>query len=120
MIYYLTHFLMNRAAGTAWESRMSGLRLFRYITFRSAGAAVTSLLLSLWLGPKVIAWLKELSFGQNYIDRAVVAGDPTSRGSRKFGTPTMGGLLIIRTLYATTLLWAQWDTLVLLTLFSVH
>ncbi|MDB6109757.1 MAG: phospho-N-acetylmuramoyl-pentapeptide-transferase [Pedosphaera sp.] len=119
MFYYLTQFLMDRSAGTSWESDISGLRLFHYITFRSAGAAVTSFLLSLWLGPKVIAWLKELSFGQNYRDRAEVAGNLTNREPLKMGTPTMGGLLIVMTLNFTTLLWAQWNMLIVLTLLSV-
>lgn len=102
-----------------WDHTFSALRLFQYITFRSAGAAVTALLLSLWLGPKVIAWLTELSFGQNYRDRAEVAGNLTTREPRKMGTPTMGGLLIVLTLNLTTLLWAQPNPLVLLTLLSV-
>jgi phospho-N-acetylmuramoyl-pentapeptide-transferase len=73
----------------------------------------------LWFGPKVIAWLKELSFGQNYRDRAEVAGNLTGREPRKMGTPTMGGLLIVLTLNLTTLIWAQWNTLVGLTVVSV-
>jgi phospho-N-acetylmuramoyl-pentapeptide-transferase len=119
MLYYLSQYLMEKSVGTPWESELSSLRLFRYITFRTAGAAVTALLLSLWFGPKVIAWLKELSFGQNYRDRAEVAGNLTGREPKKFGTPTMGGLLIVLTLNLTTLLWAQWNTLVLLTVLSV-
>src|SRR5271170_1905098 len=119
MLYYLSQYLLEQSAGTSWESELSALRLFRYITFRSAGAAVTALLLSLWFGPKVIAWLKELSFGQNYRDRAEVAGNLTGREPRKMGTPTMGGLLIVTTLNVTTLLWAQWNALVVLTLLSV-
>jgi phospho-N-acetylmuramoyl-pentapeptide-transferase len=109
MLYNLTYL----------ESTFSAFRLFQYITFRSAGAAVTALLLSLWVGPKLIAWLKELSFGQNYRDRAEVAGNLTGREPRKMGTPTMGGLLIVLTLNLTTLLWAQWNALVLLTVLSV-
>src|SRR5579884_922200 len=120
MLYYLSQYLIDASAGTAWENQVSGLRLFRYITFRSAGAAVTALLLSLWFGPRVIAFLKELSFGQNYRDRAEVAGNLTSREpGKKFGTPTMGGLLIVLTLNLTTLLWAQWNTLVQLVVVAV-
>lgn len=120
MLYYLSQYLIDASAGTTWEGRLSGLRLFHYITFRSAGAAVTALLLSLWFGPKMIAWLKELSFGQNYKDRAEVAGNLTSREpGKKFGTPTMGGLLIVLTLNLTTLLWAQWNTLVQLVIVTV-
>lgn len=120
MLYYLSQYLIDASAGTSWENQVSGLRLFRYITFRSAGAAVTALLLSLWFGPRVIAFLKELSFGQNYRDRAEVAGNLTSREpGKKFGTPTMGGLLIVLTLNLTTLLWAQWNTLVQLVVVAV-
>jgi phospho-N-acetylmuramoyl-pentapeptide-transferase len=119
MIYYLSQILMNAAKGTSWEYGLSELRLFRYITVRSAGAAITALLLSLWLGPRVINWLKELSFGQNYRDRAEVAGNLTAREPRKFGTPTMGGLLIVLTMNLTALLWAEWNSLLLLTVLSV-
>jgi phospho-N-acetylmuramoyl-pentapeptide-transferase len=119
MFYYLAQKLMQLSAGTVWEPRLSGLRLFRYITFRSAAAAVTALMLGLLFGPRVIEWLKELSFGQNYRDRAEVAGKLTGREPRKMGTPTMGGLLIVMTLNLTTLLWAQWNPLVVLTLLSV-
>jgi phospho-N-acetylmuramoyl-pentapeptide-transferase len=110
---------MNEAAGTSWASSMTPLRLFGYITFRCAGAAVTALLLSLWTGPKMIAWLKELSFGQNYEDRAEAAGKLAREPGKKFGVPTMGGLLIVLTLNLTTLLWAQWNSLVQLTMLSV-
>ena len=68
MFYYLSQYLLQQTADTAWTDTLSGLRLFKYITFRSAGAAVTALVLSLWLGPKVIAWLKRLKFGQHYLD----------------------------------------------------
>src|SRR5262245_55314659 len=119
MIYHLTQWLLQESAGTAWAEYVSPLRLFRYITFRSAAAAVTALLLSLWLGPRVIAWLKQLKFGQDYLDRAHEAGDFKSRVLDKRGTPTMGGILIIGVLNVTTLLWAQWNPLVELTLLTV-
>src|SRR5271169_3035527 len=73
----------------------------------------------LFFGPRVIDWFKQMSFGQNYRDRAEVAGNLTGREPRKMGTPTMGGLLIVLTLNLTTLLWAQWNMLVLLTVLSV-
>jgi phospho-N-acetylmuramoyl-pentapeptide-transferase len=118
MFYYLSLYLTKLVAGTSLEGAFSALRLFHYITFRSAGAAVTSLLLSLFFGPRFIAWLKDLSFGQNYDDRAMEAGQ-LQRQSPKRGTPTMGGLMIVLTLNLTTLLWAQWNTLVQLTVLSV-
>ncbi len=119
MFYYLSHALLDWSAGTVWESYVSWLRLFRYITFRSAGAAITALLLSWWLGPKVIAWLKRLKFGQEYADKAEEAGGMVARVLSKKGTPTMGGILIITVLNLTTLLWAQWNTLIQLTLLAV-
>ncbi len=67
----------------------------------------------------MIAWLKELSFGQNYRDQAELAGLNLREPRKKMGTPTMGGLLIVMTLNLTTLLWAQWNVLVALTLLSV-
>src|SRR5437868_4921953 len=119
MFYYLSQQILEWSAGTVWEHRLSALRLFRYITIRSAAAAITALVLSWWLGPKVIAWLKQLKFGQEYDDKAQKAGGIAARLLDKKGTPTMGGILIVLTLNFSTLLWADWNTLVQLTLLSV-
>lgn len=119
MIPFVSQWLMDCAHGTEFEAYVSPLRLFRYITFRTAGAAVTALLLSLWLGPRVIDWLKRLKFGQNYADKAESGGDLKARVLSKRGVPTMGGILIVAVLLVTTLLWAQWNPLTELTLLSV-
>jgi phospho-N-acetylmuramoyl-pentapeptide-transferase len=119
MLYYLSQKVLDWSAGTEWADRVSALRLFRYITVRSGGAAVTALALSLWLGPRVISWLKRLKFGQEYLDKAETAGEMRARLLSKKGTPTMGGILIVLALNFTTLVWAQWNTLVELTLLSV-
>lgn len=119
MTYYLSNYLLKIAENTSWEDNVSFLRVFRYITFRSAGAFITALLLSWWLGPKVIAWLKRLKFGQQYADKAEEAGGLETRIVSKKGTPTMGGILIVGVMDVTALMWAQWSTLVLLTLISV-
>ena len=119
MIYYLSQYLLKLAENTAWQDSVSFLRIFRYISFRSAGALITALLLSWWLGPKVIAWLKRLKFGQQYADKAEEAGTLQARTFSKKGTPTMGGILIVAVMDMTALMWAQWSTLVLLTLISV-
>jgi phospho-N-acetylmuramoyl-pentapeptide-transferase len=119
MLYYLSQWLLDKSAGSPWADRLSALRLFKYITFRSAGAAVTALIISWWLGPKVIRWLKELKFGQNYLDKAETAGGIAARLLSKKGTPTMGGILIVLALNFTTLLWAEWNTLIQLTLLSI-
>lgn len=119
MLYYLSQYLQAEAAGTPWEGRLSALRVFYYISFRSAGAAITALLLSWWMGPRVINWLKQLKFGQNYEDKAAEAGDLKARILSKKGTPTMGGILIVLAMDLSALLWAQWNELVMLTLISL-
>src|SRR4051812_45513996 len=120
MFYYLSQQLLEWSAGTQWAEPLSPLRLFKYITVRSAGAAVTALLLSWYLGPRVIHWLKQLKFGQDYKDKAEVAGEGiATRILSKKGIPTMGGILIVLSLNVTTLLWAQWTTFIQLTLLSV-
>ncbi len=119
MLYYLSQTVLQWSAGKPWAESVSPLRLFNYITVRSAGAALTALLISVWLGPPVIAWLKRLKFGQEYADKAESAGEIKARLLSKKGTPTMGGILIVLALNFTTLLWAQWNTLIELTLLSV-
>src|SRR5262245_2769829 len=73
--------------------------VFRYITFRTAMAAVTALFLLLVLGPSMIRWLKRKQIGQSVREE----GPPTHLA--KAGTPTMGGLLILLAITAATLLW---------------
>ncbi|MED5495132.1 MAG: phospho-N-acetylmuramoyl-pentapeptide-transferase [Verrucomicrobiota bacterium] len=102
----------------AWADWLSFLRVFQYITFRTAGAAVTALLLSWWLGPKIIAKLKQLKFSQQYEDKAEAAGGLEARVNKK-GTPSMGGVMIVLTLDITALLWARWNEFLALTLMSV-
>jgi len=115
MLYYLSQYILEATAGAPLGAALSPLRVFRYITFRSAGAAVTALLLSLWLGPKVIAWLRELKFGQAYRDKAEETAK-LERQSDKRGVPTMGGLLIVLVIDFTVVAWARWNPLVLLSL----
>ncbi len=78
-----------------------GFNVFRYITFRAAGSAVTALLISLLLGPWFIRTLRRLSVGQNIRDVGPQAH------FIKAGTPTMGGLLILFALITSTLLWSS-------------
>ena len=119
MVYYLSQQILDWSHGSAWESRLSFLRLFRYITVRSAGAAITALLLSWWLGPKIIHWLKTLKFGQDYADKAEEAGGLAARVLSTKGTPTMGGVLIVAVLVFSTMLWTIWNAQVELALLSV-
>ena len=75
--------------------------VFRYITFRTGGAVVTALVLSIVLGPWFISTLRRLSVGQNIRDVG-----PESH-LLKAGTPTMGGLLILFSVSVATLLWTN-------------
>ena len=119
MLFYLSQKILALARHTSAEAMLSPLRLFTYITFRSAGAAVTALLLSWWLGPHCVLWLKRLKFGQDYVDKAEDKGGLQARILSKRGTPTMGGLMVVLVLDVTALLWAQWNSLIQLTLLSV-
>ena len=85
-----------------WLNAMGWMpALFGYITFRAILGALTALLLSLWLGPYVIARLAQLKGGQ-----PIRSDGPQSHFS-KAGTPTMGGTLILMTIMLSTLLWAD-------------
>jgi phospho-N-acetylmuramoyl-pentapeptide-transferase len=77
--------------------------LFRYQTFRAAGAVVTSLFVAFVLGPAVIRWLRRVRFGQ------VVREEGPKTHMSKAGTPTMGGVLILLSATVSTLLWARLD-----------
>ncbi|MEK7267612.1 MAG: phospho-N-acetylmuramoyl-pentapeptide-transferase, partial [Nitrospirota bacterium] len=79
----------------------SPFNVFRYITFRSALAVLTAMLITFILGPKVIKRLRRFSVTQQVRDD----GPQTHLG--KTGTPTMGGVLIIISILATVLLWGD-------------
>lgn len=118
MLYYLSVWLRRWAEGTEWAAAAGPLRVFDYVSFRSAGAALTALLLSVLVGHRFIRELKRWNFGQQYVDPGVkhgAASDPT----RKQGVPTMGGLLIVLVLDISAVLWARWNTSIQLTLLSV-
>jgi phospho-N-acetylmuramoyl-pentapeptide-transferase len=77
------------------------LNVFQYITFRTAYASITALLISLLLGPWLIERLRTFQIGQHIRDEG-----PKSH-QKKAGTPTMGGLLIVVSIIVPTLLWAN-------------
>ena len=79
------------------------LRLFQYITFRSAGAAVTALLITFIVGPVIITRLKRMRLHQ-----VIREGTPDAH-QQKGRTPTMGGLIIVGATLTSTLLWARLD-----------
>ena len=76
-------------------------RLFGYVTFRTAFAAITALILSIMLGPWMICKLRELSVGQ------FIREEGPQSHQKKAGTPTMGGVLTVICIVVPTLLWAN-------------
>lgn len=76
-------------------------RLFDYLTFRAILSVLTALLLSLWMGPRLIARLQLMQIGQ------VVRHDGPESHFSKRGTPTMGGIMILAAITITVLLWAD-------------
>ena len=77
--------------------------LFRYLTFRTLGAAATGLLLVFFFGPRIISALR-LKQGKG---QPIRADGPASHLLTKKGTPTMGGLMILFGLFVSSLLWAN-------------
>jgi phospho-N-acetylmuramoyl-pentapeptide-transferase len=92
MLYYLLY---------SFRDEFSVMRVVGYLTFRTAIASLTALLLSLVLGPWLIRRLREFQIGQ------VVRSDVPASHKPKAGTPTMGGLLILAAVLVPTLLWAD-------------
>lgn len=92
MIYHILY---------AFHDQFSVLNVVRYITFRTAYASMTALVISLLLGPWVIAQLRQFQIGQ-FIREEI----PTNHHG-KAGTPTMGGVLIVISIFVPTILWAD-------------
>jgi phospho-N-acetylmuramoyl-pentapeptide-transferase len=93
MLYFLSQF----------EERFSVLNVFRYITFRTAGATMTAIVFVFLFGPMIIAALR-VRQGKG---QPIRSDGPQSHLLTKKGTPTMGGLMILSGLVVTTLLWAN-------------
>lgn len=97
----------------------SGFNVFSYLTFRAIVSLLTALFISLWMGPRMIAHLQKLSFGQ------VVRNDGPESHFSKRGTPTMGGIMILTAIVISVLLWAYpsnpyvWCVLVVLVGYGV-
>ncbi|MBZ0198712.1 MAG: phospho-N-acetylmuramoyl-pentapeptide-transferase [Ignavibacteriaceae bacterium] len=94
MLYYLFDYI-NKVFDPP------GFDVFRYITFRSAVAAITAMALSLFIGPKIIKYLQK-----NQLGEAKKIDGPKFHWS-KAGTPTMGGLIIIMSIAVPVLLWGD-------------
>ena len=80
-------------------NKITFFNIFQYITFRASYAAVTALFISLFLGPKLIFWLKKEKLGQE------IREDGPESHLKKSGTPTMGGIMIIFSISVSVFLW---------------
>lgn len=77
--------------------------LFKYLTFRSGGAIITSLLMTFMFGPATIRWLKS----KQGAGQPIREDGPESHLLTKKGTPTMGGVMILFSVVVSTILWAD-------------
>lgn len=96
MLYYLALFLENTL-------NPPGVGVFKYITFRSAGAAITALLISLIFGQTIIRFLQKKQIGEQSKAELQTVGNHHS----KAGTPTMGGIIVLISVLFPTLFWAN-------------
>ena len=76
-------------------------RIFRFLTFRTAFASLTALMIALFIGPFVIQKLREFQIGQ------FIREDGPQSHQKKSGTPTMGGVLIVIAIILPTVLWSD-------------
>ncbi len=100
MIYYIFYELIFNHSNQDWWL-VKGLNVFQYVTFRTAYASVTALLISLLFGRRAINALKRWNIGQQIREEGPQAH------MAKQNTPTMGGLLLIASVVVSTLLWAR-------------
>ena len=94
MLYYLFEYLES-------EFHLTGASVFQYISFRAALAVMTSLMISMVFGKKIIDMLKRKQVGESVRDLGL-AGQ-----KEKEGTPTMGGLIILGSILVPVLLFAR-------------
>ncbi|NOT48955.1 MAG: phospho-N-acetylmuramoyl-pentapeptide-transferase [Acidobacteria bacterium] len=108
MLYYFLYQLIFREYGQTSESYFfKGLNVIQYVTFRTAMATITALLISLLFGGKVIKKIRSLNVGQE------IREELSEEHQAKKGTPTMGGVLILGAVLLSTVLWARLDSIFL-------
>jgi len=98
MIYHLLWHLRN-----VFTHKL-GFYAYQDVMFRSVSAALTSLVIALLIGPKIIRWLMRKKIGDRPEFHHAALNELTKE---KANTPTMGGLIIILASLTTTLLWAK-------------
>jgi len=101
MFYYILYELIYSHFKDQDWYLVKALNVFQYVTFRTAYASVTAMLISLLFGRKLIEGLKRWNIGQQIREEG-----PQAHIAKR-DTPTMGGLLIIGSVVISTLLWAR-------------
>jgi phospho-N-acetylmuramoyl-pentapeptide-transferase len=82
-----------------------GTNVFRYITFRTAWSIITALVCCYLIFPGFIRWMQKLKMNQ------IIREDgPESHLLQKVGTPTMGGVCILISIFLAVFMWGRWDT----------
>ena len=105
MIYYFFYeLLFNHFKDQEWYL-VKALNVFQYVTFRTAYASVTALLIPLIFGGRLIERLRGWNIGQQ------IREEGPQTHIAKGGTPTMGGVLIVGSVVISTLLWARLSSL---------
>jgi phospho-N-acetylmuramoyl-pentapeptide-transferase len=108
MLYHLLYQFLYKSYGAASDSLFyKGLNVFQYLTFRTTWATITALLISLLFGGRVIERLAAMKIGQE------IREELSAEHQQKKGTPTMGGVLILGSVFLSTLVWARLDNLYL-------
>src|SRR2546421_5250060 len=105
MFYYILYELIYGHFKDQDWYLVKALNVFQYVTFRTAYASITAMLISLVFGRKVIGGLKKWNIGQQIREEG-----PQAHIAKR-GTPTMGGVLIIASVIISTLLWARLSSL---------
>jgi len=101
MIYYFLYELLYTHFKDKDWVLVKALNVFQYVTFRTAYATITALLISLFFGGRLIEALKQWNVGQQ------IREEGPQGHQVKRGTPTMGGVLIVGSVLISTLLWAK-------------
>src|SRR5881394_1525267 len=118
MIYFIFYeIIYNHFKEKDWFL-IKALNVFQYVTFRTAYASITALLLSVLFGGKLIEALRRWNIGQQIREEG-----PQGHMAKR-GTPTMGGVLIVGSVVVSTLLWARlsslyvWTTIIAMLFFA--
>ena len=101
MLYYLFEFLEK-------TYQFPGAGVFQYISFRSAMAVITSLIVSMLFGARIIEYIRRKQIGEEVRSLGLEGEDA------KRGTPTMGGLIILAAILIPTVLFAKLDNIYIL------